>query len=334
MKPTSIHTKNCKICNELFETNYITQKICSVECKHENNRIGNRKSDAKKRLTKTQNELVECCLCNNMFGSLTKHLNFIHDMSASEYKELYPDENIINEEMSKDLSERITGENNPGYQHGGTLSSWSTKSTKHTPEQIVASKQKAKNNLTPDKRPTNVEYWIKRGFTKEEAKKKVSERQTTFSLEICIEKYGEEEGRKRFADRQSKWHKSYKKSNYSKISQKLFWEIYNVIKSHEIDNDLFFAEFNCGEKSTVNSEYSLKLTKTSIKPDFFILSKKKIIEFDGDYWHSEKRSALQRDVERDNLIISNGYSVYHVKEKDYKTNPQKVIQECVGFLNG
>ena len=52
---------------------------------------------------------------------------------------------------------------------------------------------------------TRIDYYIKRGATPEEAEQLLKERQTTFSLKICIEKYGLEEGCKRFATRQTNW---------------------------------------------------------------------------------------------------------------------------------
>jgi len=56
--------------------------------------------------------------------------------------------------------------------------------------------------------PNQKEYWLKQGYTEEEAIMKVKERQTTFSLDICIAKYGKEEGLKRFNERQDKWQKT------------------------------------------------------------------------------------------------------------------------------
>lgn len=44
----------------------------------------------------------------------------------------------------------------------------------------------------------------------DEAKKALKERQSTFSLEKCIKKYGEEEGLKKFNERQQKWQNSLK----------------------------------------------------------------------------------------------------------------------------
>jgi hypothetical protein len=65
-------------------------------------------------------------------------------------------------------------------------------------------------------------------MNEEEAKKALSERQTTFTLAKCILKYGEETGKQRWSDRQAKWMKNFPKSNFSKISQTLFWSIYEL----------------------------------------------------------------------------------------------------------
>ena len=89
--------------------------------------------------------------------------------------------------------------------------------------------------------PNQKEYWMKRGYSRKEAIEKISERQTTFSKEICIEKYGEEEGIKRWTERQQKWMSNYKKSNYSKISQDMFWQIYEKIKDKNFE--IYFATF-------------------------------------------------------------------------------------------
>jgi hypothetical protein len=59
-----------------------------------------------------------------------------------------------------------------------------------------------------DRLPNQVKYWIKKGFNEGEAKLKVKERQTCFTKEICIQKYGEVEGLKKWEDRQIKWQKS------------------------------------------------------------------------------------------------------------------------------
>lgn len=184
---------------------------------------------------------------------------------------------------------------------------------------------------------TQVGYWVKNGFSKEEAKNKVSERQRTFSLDICIEKYGEDKGKERWLDRQKKWHSNFKKNNFSKISQELFWDIYEKIDDvTKKDNEIYFAELNQStkveDKSGANHEYRLRLSESYILPDFFIKNKKKIIEFDGTYYHRGNIENKKREKKRDEQIEKSGYVVFHVSEKEYKYNKQKVVNKCLEFL--
>lgn len=76
-----------------------------------------------------------------------------------------------------------------------------------------AEKRKKNPEKYTDVSPTQLNYWInKLGCTYEEAKKLHSDRQSTFTLEKCIEKYGKEEGTKKFNNRQRKWLKSRKEA--------------------------------------------------------------------------------------------------------------------------
>ena len=68
-----------------------------------------------------------------------------------------------------------------------------------------AKKKKENPELYNDITPNQLNYWIKRGYDTEESKLKVSEFQKMFSLEICIEKYGEIDGQEVFNNRQEKW---------------------------------------------------------------------------------------------------------------------------------
>lgn len=53
--------------------------------------------------------------------------------------------------------------------------------------------------------PRCVEYWLNLGYCEEESNKKVSETQSTFSYDKCIDKHGELEGIKIFKERQEVW---------------------------------------------------------------------------------------------------------------------------------
>ena len=68
--------------------------------------------------------------------------------------------------------------------------------------------KKSKNRDTSEVKAfswRSTEYWTLRGYSIEDAIKKVSELQVMFSLEICIEKYGAELGKKIWQDRQNNW---------------------------------------------------------------------------------------------------------------------------------
>ena len=182
--------------------------------------------------------------------------------------------------------------------------------------------------------PSNIEYWVEKGFNYEQSKKLVSERQTTFSLEICIEKYGEEDGLKIFNKRQIKWLSNYKKNNFSKISQKLFWDILETEPKMKNKN-IRFATYDNGviDNSGKNNEHRLVLMNGVILPDFIDLDLKKIIEFDGTYYHRNTPENSLREEKRDEMIIESGYQVLHVSEYDYKNYKQEIINKCITFLN-
>lgn len=182
------------------------------------------------------------------------------------------------------------------------------------------------------KYPNQVDYWLKKGYSEEESIKKISERQVTFSLNKCIEKYGEIEGKQKWLDRQEKWMNNYKKSNFSKVSQELFWIIYNKLDNKEY---IYFATIKNGEMdiSGKNNEYKLRLNNTVLAPDFLMKNKNKIIEFDGTYYHRDTPENKKRDILRDIKIKENGFEVFHVNESEYKKTPDKIINDCFDFLN-
>lgn len=195
----------------------------------------------------------------------------------------------------------------------------------------------------------NIEYWINKGYSNEEAKLKRSERQTTFSLDKCIQKYGEEEGKKRFTERQIKWGKSLSsggklKISYSKISQELF---YKLLEHYDInDRDkIFFGSHN--------KEFTLEKENGGLwLYDFTDLKNKKIIEYNGDDYHGnpnkykstdyphpfrKKITAQQmwsNDEEKKRIASINGFEVMVIWDSDYRWgNKENIINKCLEFLN-
>jgi very-short-patch-repair endonuclease len=229
------------------------------------------------------------------------------------------------------------------FKSNRSIKHWTEKgfSEENSKEKIRELQIESTRHIDYSKRLTenNIQYWIERGLSKEEAKEKVSERQKTFSLDICIEKYGEEKGRERWSERQEKWMKSYKRSNFSKISQELFWEVYNRLDDKFKNyKDIRFAEFDFENKTKTeevgrNFEFVLRLKSRSyVKPDFIVLEDKKIIEFDGTYFHNTNAESNEREKKRDRKIIETGYDVLHISEFDFKNNSEEEIKKCLEFL--
>jgi len=156
---------------------------------------------------------VECQVCKLYKRNIiVQHVNMAHGLSGEEYKRVYGGE-LVSDSIKNKLSEKIKGDKNPAYQHGGRLSPFSPKFVKYqdkTDEEIIESIKGVCNKSSTSNREngnndTTLIYWTSRGCSDEEAKKEITNRQITFSLEKCIEKYGEEAGKQKWQERQEKW---------------------------------------------------------------------------------------------------------------------------------
>ena len=311
-------------------------------------------------------ETVTCRICGEQCKRIYgRHLKHSHNnMSTKEYKEMFPGSPITAlsdrknttknsgkhmklEKYKKMFSERVIGEKNPMHRSKTTEQFRKENSPysiefykKRFPDlgekEINDKISELANSFTEDRLlPSNKEYWIERGYSEDESIKKVSERQTTFSREICIEKYGEEEGIKVWLDRQERWHNNYKKSNFSKISQELYQSVWDSTKNILNKECVYFASLNEVKEivdSEKNYEYRLKLNKSFILPDFFVSDLKKIIEFDGVYYHRSTPENNKREKERDQNIKDSGYNVLHILESEYLKDKKKTIQKCIDFI--
>ena len=208
-----------------------------------------------------------------------------------------------------------------------------------------------------DDRNTNqIKYWIKKGYSEEEAKQKVSERQTTFTLEKCIAKYGEEEGTRRYIERQKNWsakvEEQYQQGLFSKIPYSQNSSIYSKFEKNIVDSiieslDVDIDDIYCYK----TSQFRLENTNESCKNKLFSYDFKfrnKIIEFNGDFWHMNpdiydsdyihpysNLSAEEKwnfDEIKLECAIQNGYDVLTIWEQEYNENKEDTIQKCIEFL--
>lgn len=82
-----------------------------------------------------------------------------------------------------------------------------------------AKKRKETNYDYTTSTPRRKEYWLKKGYSEQEAMLMVAKTQSTFSLQKCLEKYGDK-GKIVWETRQQKWQASFLKNNIELIRQK------------------------------------------------------------------------------------------------------------------
>lgn len=150
------------------------------------------------------------------------------------------------------------------------------------------------------------------------------------TLEYYIQKYGQKQGKEKYKEMLYKK----KMTGYSPISQQLFEQI-------KIDESLF------GQKQLeIFDEEKYKLYRF----DFYNPSTKKVIEFNGTFWHAKptkykaediikcgefNKTAKEiwlRDKQKLDIAKQQGYDVKVIWEDQYREDPEKIINECKEFL--
>lgn len=249
--PVKPSLKVCQCCNELFEHKRPkSTKTCSIECHYELLRLQSLEKypdDSREGI-----DYVVCQECEYRGADIAQHARVAHGLSKNEYLEKYPDSFIICSSLRKVLSDKVKGDKNPGYQHGGTLSPYSKKFVAYshlTEEETheVISNIKQEMVITKEKNCTNhlsINYYLNKGYSNEDAVKALSERQSTFSLEKCIERHGEVEGFLIWNERQVKWQNtlnSKSKEEMEAINRKKSTKInYEKLWNNTLDADGYF----------------------------------------------------------------------------------------------
>ena len=148
------------------------------------------------------------------------------------------------------------------------------------------------------------------------------------TIQNFINRYGDDEGRKKYFDYINR-----KKNYYSQISQDLFDKLDHI--------DAYFA--------TKNGEYFhySKETECIFFYDYVLKSKKKCIEFNGDYWHCNpeiyndndvgyfgyKASEIwEKDRVKNDTLIKEGFEILIIWESEYRKDKDSTIKKCKIFL--
>jgi len=174
---------------------------------------------------------------------------------------------------------------------------------------------------TPKLSPTQKEYWLKKGYTEFEAMELIKERQATFSLEKCIEKYGFIEGHSIWKNRNIKWHEKYKETCLKKygvpyfILSNQFNPDYKITKPHQEIIDFI--------KDNYNGEILIN-TRNIIRPyelDIYIPEFNFAIEIDGIYFHSFKKGdKINKNIHKLKCDLCNEKNIHLFRILDIEWN--------------
>jgi G:T-mismatch repair DNA endonuclease (very short patch repair protein) len=210
-------------------------------------------------------------------------------------------------------------------------------------KETAAKKSAEAQHGKTDQKPNQIGYWLKKGFSEEAAIMKVSERQTTFTLEKCIEKYGLADGQSRWQARQDKWQATLnskspeekkeinrKKASYTKPN-------YNSTIEYEA---LEFLEAQLG--ISIVRQIPTYLDEIQTHRMFDGKYENVYIEFNGDYWHCnpkkyesdywhEVRKMTAAEIwEYDNQkkrgIEVLGSKLFVIWENEYKNNKMEILE--------
>jgi len=145
------------------------------------------------------------------------------------------------------------------------------------------------------------------------------------SLNWYEEKYGKVIGREKYDE--SVYNKMIAMSNLkankcSKISQDLFWKIYNRLNNK---TNVYFHDLNHEYVEKISKNYNYK--NSIMLHDF--KQNNKIIEYNGIYWHDNINDNIRYSV-----LKKMGYDILVVTSNEYSQHKkdEKIIDKCVNFL--
>ena len=142
----------------------------------------------------------------------------------------------------------------------------------------------------------------------------------------------------------------YRNGEFSKLPKTKYFSQpeYNLFESVVVVGNLNSDDYYSCLDDNQFFKYS-EIIRQAISYDFVYKPTNKIIEFNGDYWHCNpkyydknyfhkhrKKYAYEIwniDDIKTRKAIESGYEIKVVWENEYKQNPDKIIDECIKFLN-
>jgi hypothetical protein len=198
---------------------------------------------------------------------------------------------------------------------------------------------------------TTLEYWMGRGYDVESAKEKLKERQITFSLDKCIDRYGPDVGLTVFNKRQEKWintlsNKTDDETKEIRSKQLIGFGIASKESIEVFSTSIMWLDGNNIEYYIGidgNKEYFLynKEVKKLFWYDLTIPSLNTIIEYNGIKWHPredvewegvfgiDEDNKLNEDIIKLNTAKSAGFDVLVIWSDE---DTQSASEKCLTFL--
>lgn len=239
---------------------------------------------------------------------------------------------VWNKGLSKATDERIKKYSETQSKNKKGKEPWNKGLTKETDIRV---KNYSKSLSIVNKGKGTLKYFVNK-YGNELGKIKYEELNKTkiVTLKSMINKYGELEGAKKYEHFLNS-----KRTPYSKVSQELFDRLYNYFN---FKDHVYYAK--------LNKEFRKINNQKVYYYDFVNTKCKKVIEFNGDYFHANPnkfnefdtphpfdktivaKDIWEKDNEKINFIKSLGYEVLIIWESDYYKNKEDVIKKCIKFL--
>ncbi|MFN3301014.1 MAG: hypothetical protein ACK41Z_12560, partial [Sediminibacterium sp.] len=160
------------------------------------------------------------------------------------------------------------------------------------------------------------------------------------TLENLQKKYGEEEGLLRYKEFRDK---TLGIGFISKSSQLFFKEFEKVLEKHGFNTNSIFYGDKTGEYVLFDST-----SKLTYFYDFVCSKSKKIIEYNGDFWHCNpnfynedflhpiilktSKQIWEQDNRKIQFAESRGYNLFIIWESDLYSNKEEVLTKCLNFF--
>lgn len=129
-----------------------------------------------------------------------------------------------------------------------------------------------------------------------------------------------------------KCHPKHSGFGVSPSSQELFKQVYSKL-SLNLNDICYFNDLNKELHLYVTDDDKKLLIEQSkhLNSKYYLLDfvlNKKVIEFDGSYWHKSDKEELAKDI----FIRHKGFEILHVDYNDYMNDKEGTILKCINYL--